>query len=77
MSNIQINNLQAAGSDFFQSSESFLTELQAIEAHAIYGGKKGSNKGSNKGFNNGSNNSSGRNSFVPFPMPFHCPPCRC
>jgi hypothetical protein len=85
MSNIQINNLQAAGSEFFQGSESFLTDLQAIEAHAVYGGKsnkrsnRGSNKRSNRGSNRGSNNNSGRNSFVfvPFPVPFHCPPCRC
>jgi hypothetical protein len=84
MSKIQINNLQAAGSELFESSESFLTELQATEAHAVYGGKNGSNKGSNRG-NKGSNkgnkgsNKNNRNSgrtpivFVPvyFP-PYHC-----
>jgi hypothetical protein len=86
MSKIQINNLQAAGSELFQSSESFLTELQATEAHAVYGGKKNSNKGSNKnkgsnrnrGSNRNSNRGSNRNSgrtpiivIVPFPFPRH------
>jgi hypothetical protein len=42
MSKIQINNLQAAGSELFDGNESFLTELQATEASAIFGGKKNS-----------------------------------
>jgi hypothetical protein len=39
MSKIQINNLPSAGSELFQGSESFLTELQATEAHTVFGGK--------------------------------------
>jgi hypothetical protein len=80
MSKIQINNLQTAGSELFDSSESFLTELQATEAHAIYGGKskkKGSGKGSKKGSGKNSRKGSGRNSsgktivIVPIPFPIH------
>jgi hypothetical protein len=85
MSKIQINNLQAAGSELFQSSESFLTELQATEANAVYGGKKNSNKGSrrnrgsnrsrgsnrNRGSNRGSNRNSGRTPIIVIvPFPF-------
>jgi hypothetical protein len=78
MSKIQINSLQTAGSELFDSSESFLTELQATEAHAIYGGKskkKGSGKGSKKGSGKNSRKGSGRTVvIVPFPFPFprHC-----
>ncbi len=75
MSKIQIDNLQAAGSEFFESNESFLTELQAVEAHAVYGGKK-SNKSSNKRSNKSSNRNSGRSTIVIIPFPiftgFHC-----
>jgi hypothetical protein len=39
MSKIQIDNLQTAGSELFDGGESFLTELQATEAHTIFGGK--------------------------------------
>lgn len=39
MSKIQITDLNAAGNELFQG-ESFLTELQSVEANAIYGGKK-------------------------------------
>jgi hypothetical protein len=39
MSRIQIANLQT-GTELFQGNESFLTELQSVEASAIYGGKK-------------------------------------
>jgi hypothetical protein len=79
MSKIQINSLQTAGSELFDSSESFLTELQATEAHAIYGGKskkkgsgKSSKKGSGKSSRRGSSgNSSGRTVvIVPVPFPF-------
>lgn len=82
MSKIQINNLQAAGSELFQSGESFLTELQATEAHAVYGGKskKKSNKGSKKGSRKGSNNrGSNRNSGNPRVVfvPVYCHPCHC
>jgi hypothetical protein len=77
MSKIQINNLQAAGSELFQSGESFLTELQATEAHSIYGGKskKKSNKGSKKGSNKGGNKNSGAAPIVFIPV--YCPPCHC
>jgi hypothetical protein len=81
MSKIQINSLQATGSELFQSSESFLTELQGTEAHAIYGGKSKKSKKSNK--SNKSNKSSGKSSggnpvvFVPFPVPFCCPRYHC
>jgi hypothetical protein len=86
MSKIQINSLQTAGSELFDSSESFLTELQATEAHAVYGGKskkKGSGKGSKKGSGKGSRKGSGRNSsgrivvIVPFPFPIHPHPRYC
>lgn len=73
MSKIQINSLQTTGSELFQSSESFLTELHATEAHTIFGGssKKKSKKKSNK-------NSGGTPVvFVPFPVPVYCPPCHC
>jgi hypothetical protein len=39
MSRIQIADLQATGTELFQGNESFLTELQSVEASAIYGGK--------------------------------------
>jgi hypothetical protein len=38
MSKIQISNLQPAGAELFQGGDSFLTELQATEAHRIHGG---------------------------------------
>lgn len=41
MSKIQINTLQAPGSELFTGGESFLTELQATEAHSIFGGSSG------------------------------------
>jgi uncharacterized membrane protein len=40
MSRIQIADLQVNGTELFQGTESFLTELQSVEANAIYGGKK-------------------------------------
>jgi hypothetical protein len=40
MSKIQIADLQSTGTALFQGNESFLNELQPVEAHAIYGGKK-------------------------------------
>jgi hypothetical protein len=77
MSKIQINNLQAAGSELFQSSESFLTELQATEAHTIFGGS--SKKKSKQKSNKGSKKNSGGTPvvFVPVPFPVYCPPCHC
>ena len=77
MSKIQINNLQTTGSELFAGGESFLTELQATEAHAIYGGKsnKKSKKGSKNKSNKGSNKSSGKNPVVHVPV--YCKPCHC
>jgi hypothetical protein len=40
MSRVQITELQATGTELFQGNESFLNELQPVEANAIYGGKK-------------------------------------
>jgi hypothetical protein len=40
MSKIQITELQSTGTELFQGNESFLNELQPVEANAIYGGKK-------------------------------------
>jgi hypothetical protein len=40
MARIQIAGLQATGTELFQGNESFLTELQPVEANAIRGGKK-------------------------------------
>jgi hypothetical protein len=84
MSRIQINCLQAVGSELFESSESFVTELEATEAHAIYGGGKSSRKrsgrGSRKKSGRGSRGRSGRgsssgrgfrgNTIVIVPFPF-------
>jgi hypothetical protein len=39
MSRIQIADLQSTGTELFQGNESFLTDLQSVEASAIYGGK--------------------------------------
>jgi hypothetical protein len=44
MSKIQIGNLQPAGVEMFQGSESFLTELKSTEAHQVHGGKGKSKK---------------------------------
>jgi hypothetical protein len=40
MSKLQITNLQPAGVELFQEGDSFLRDLQTVEAHAIYGGTK-------------------------------------
>jgi hypothetical protein len=57
MSKLQIANLQPAGAELFQEGDSFLRDLQSIEANAVYGGKgyykssyknKSSYKSSNK-----------------------------
>jgi hypothetical protein len=40
MSKLQITNLQPAGVELFQEGDSFLRDLQPIEAHAIHGGTK-------------------------------------
>jgi hypothetical protein len=49
MSKIQIANLQATGSELFAGTDSFLTELQSTEAHAIYGGKGSGGHGKGSG----------------------------
>jgi hypothetical protein len=78
MSRIQLANLPSAGSTLFQGSESFLTELQSTEAHAIFGGKGHGGKGSsNKGSSKkGSRSGSGRGYGGCCP-PSYCPPAPC
>ena len=44
MSKIQIAELNVTGTELFQGAESFLTELQPMEASAIYGGACSANK---------------------------------
>jgi hypothetical protein len=61
MSRIQLANLPSAGSALFQGHESFLTELQSTEAHAIFGGGSKSKKKGRGGpdiiiINNNNNN---------------------
>jgi hypothetical protein len=60
MPRIQIVDLQS-GAELFQGNESFLTELQSVEASAIYGGGKKKN-GSSKMGKSSSGNSSGKSS---------------
>ncbi len=80
MSKIKISNLQPAGVELFQGSESFLTELQATEAHKIHGGSKKNKSGKNKsGKNKSGKNKSGGNGgpvVVIVPIPY-CPPRPC
>ena len=65
MSRIQLANLSSAGSALFEGNESFLTELQSTEAHAVYGGGSGSKKRRGRGgpdviiINNNNNNNNG------------------
>jgi hypothetical protein len=64
MSKIQIADL-LSGTELFQGNESFLTELQSVEASAIYGGgkkKNGSSKMGKSSSKSSSRNSSGKNS---------------
>jgi hypothetical protein len=85
MSKIQISNL-TPGTELFQGTESFLTELKSTEAHQIHGGKGKSKKSGSKkskrgsGKSNKSNksgsNSSGNNYYFPLP-PVMCRPCGC
>jgi hypothetical protein len=78
MSRIQISNLQPAGVELFQGSESFLTELQATEAHKIHGGSKKKKSGSKKRGSNNSGNFGGPVVFVPIPYyPCMPRPCGC
>jgi hypothetical protein len=75
MSKIKITNLQPAGVEMFQGSESFLTELKSTEAHQIHGGKGKSQKNSSK---SGSSKSSSRKSSSSYSIPGGCvpvPPC--
>jgi hypothetical protein len=78
MSKIQISNLQPAGVELFQGSESFLTELQTTEAHKIFGGS-GSKKGkSGKGKSGKSKSGKSKSKKTPIivicPPPPYCPP---
>jgi hypothetical protein len=81
MSRVKITDLQANGTELFQGSESFLTELQSIEASAIYGGKKNtggkvgnsSNKSTHKSSNKSTNKSTDRNVHCPAPLPLPTP----
>jgi hypothetical protein len=68
MSRIQLANLPSAGTTLFQGSESFLTELQSTEAHAIFGG--GSKSKKRRGpdiiiINNNNNNNNGHGCGCP------------
>jgi uncharacterized membrane protein len=82
MSKIQIGNLQPAGVEMFQGSESFLTELKSTEAHQIHGGKKNSSKksGSKSGSKKSGSSKSGSGSSYSgpggcVPVPPICLPC--
>jgi hypothetical protein len=57
MANIQISNLNLAGSDLFADAESFLTELQDTDTARIIGG--GSNKGGGCGYGGGKSGKGG------------------
>jgi hypothetical protein len=61
MSKLQITNLQSAGAELFQEGDSFLRDLQPIDAHAIYGGTK-YYKSSGKHKSSGKYKSSGKKS---------------
>jgi hypothetical protein len=79
MANIQISNLNIAGSDLFAGADSFLTELQETDTARIIGG--GSGKGgcgygggkSGKGGYGGGK--SGKGGYGGFCNPM--PPCSC
>jgi hypothetical protein len=81
MSKIQLGNLQPAGVEMFQGSESFLTELKSTEAHQIHGGKKNSSKksgsksGSKKNSSKSNSGSSYGNPRGCVPVPPICLPC--
>jgi hypothetical protein len=82
MPKIQIADLQA-GTELFQGNESFLTELQPMEANAIYGGKKctgnqkktgGKSSGGCKvGKSSANKSTSGCGVPVPVPVPILVP----
>jgi hypothetical protein len=82
MSKIKIGNLQAAGVEMFQGSESFLTELQSTEANQIFGGKcrnksrKGGKSGSvkcGKSVSKSGSSKSGCGGPSPTPLPLPLP----
>ncbi len=86
MSRIQIADLQSTGTELFQGTESFLTELQPVEANAIYGGKKctgnkkktgGKSSGGCKVGKSSANKSTGKSSSGgcggPSPLPLPSP----
>jgi hypothetical protein len=61
MSNINISNLNPAGSDLFDTEDSFLTELSEADTQAVIGGSSGGGGGNGAiflydgGFNGGFN----------------------
>jgi hypothetical protein len=57
MANIQISNLNPAGSDLFADADSFLTELQDTDTARIIGGKSG--KGGGCGYGGGKSGKGG------------------
>lgn len=80
MSKIRIGNLQPAGAELFQGSESFLTELQTTEAHAIHGGtcySKKKSKSKNKSKSKKSKKSGGPVVIIFPPCPRPWPPVHC
>jgi hypothetical protein len=75
MSKIQITDLPATGTELFQGAESFLTELQSVEASAVYGGKKGGSSSKNSGGKMGRSGKSSRgNSSGAVGGGVFCPP---
>jgi hypothetical protein len=72
MSKIKIADLQPTGSELFQSSESFLTELKPAEAHGIFGGSKKNTKKKKNKYGGGAPVIV----IVPFPI-YPCPPMPC
>jgi hypothetical protein len=81
MSRIQIADLQTNGTELFQGTESFLTELQSVEASAIYGGKcaggkkktGGSKIGKSPKKNSGKNSGKSSGGSCPAPAPSPLP----
>jgi hypothetical protein len=88
MSKIQIAELQVTGTELFEGNESFLTELQPMEASAVFGGKgcagkKSGGKSSGKkksggckigkSSNKSSGNGCGGGTPVPTPVPVPAP----
>jgi hypothetical protein len=77
MSKIQIAELQATGTALFEGNESFLTELQPMEASAVFGGKgcSGKKSGGKKSGGSKVGKSSGKSSggVTPVPVPTPVP----